>query len=482
MDESHFSSGLFGVTMFFVGIKGTGMTALAELLVRRGAVISGSDVPEVFYTDKILRRLDIPVVESFDAGRLPPDTQLVIYSAAYQRGSHPQLREAVKRGIPLLEYAEALGLLSRDVFACGIAGVHGKTTTTAVTGTLLQKLKLPVSVLAGSAVSNFGGSSVLALGTRYFVAETCEYRRHFLHFNPDCIVITSIGPDHLDYFKDVDDIKDAFVSYGLKLPEGGQLIYCADDPGAAEAARTLSAQRPDIQCTGYGEKAEGAFKLLSCESLPGSTRFTVEGFPEPFSIRVPGHHLVLDALAALAVTQLILQKEGQEVTPGQIQLLKEGLEEFRGSKRRSEIIGEWKGILIMDDYGHHPVEIQTTLQGLRSFYPGRRLVVDFMSHTYSRTEALLEDFAGAFGAADVVILHKIYASARERKGAVTGKTLMERMRKKHPRVFYFEEILDALPFCIEELKPGDLFITLGAGNNWILGRELAAILRGEAER
>ncbi len=477
MIDLDFPSDFSGVTIFFVGIKGTGMAALAELLFRKGAVISGSDVSEVFYTDEILSRLGIPFFESFDAGLLPSGTRLVIYSAAYQKNTNPQLIEAARRKIPLIEYTEALGLLSENMFSCGIAGVHGKTTTTALTGTLLQKLKLPVSVLVGSGVSNFGGSSVLVLGDTWFVAETCEYRRHFLHFNPDVVVITSIEPDHLDYFKDMEDIVSAFVSYGLKLPQRGRLIYCADDPGTVEAVRTVHAQRPDIRCIGYGRKAEGRFKLLSYGSSSGRTYFTLGGFPGTFFIRIPGYHIILDALAALAVTLTIIEEEGAPVTPRQLQFLADAMEDFAGCKRRSEIIGEWNDILIMDDYGHHPTEIKTTLEGLRAFYPGRRLVVDFMSHTYSRTEALLDDFAGAFGAADMVILHKIYASAREEKGRISGKTLFERMKEKHPRVFYFEEVPDALPFCREQLKSGDLFITLGAGDNWTLGREIASFLK-----
>ncbi len=482
MTGFYFPEDLQGFKIFFVGIKGTGMAALAELLYHRGADVSGSDVSDVFYTDKILASLGIPVIENFDADVFPPETELVIYSAAYRKDRHPQLLEASRRNIPLAGYTEVLGLLSGDVFSCGISGVHGKTTTTALAGTLIKKVKLPVSVLVGSGVSNFDGSSVLVQGKKYFVAETCEYKRHFLQFNPDIIVITSIEPDHLDYYTDMEDILEAFVSYGLKLPQNGRLIFCADDPGAVRAAERIASKRPDIRYIEYGEKASGMFRLLSSENREGRMRFALEGFFEDFAIRIPGHHSVLDAVAALAVVVSILEEEKSLISSEDMAAIKDAFEEFSGSKRRSEIIGEWNDILVMDDYGHHPTEIKTTLEGLREFYPNRRLIVDFMSHTYSRTELLLEDFADAFDAADLLVLHKIYASAREKKGSVSGLTLFERIQEKRANVYYFDEILDAFPFLKERLKPGDLFITVGAGDNWILGEKIASFLQKGKEK
>lgn len=473
-----FPTDISGYKIFFVGIKGTGMSALAELLQQRGAVISGSDVSDVFYTDEILSRLKIPVIENFDKESLPADIQMVIHSSAYSRDANPQLVFALHENVPVLEYSEALGELSKNVFACGISGVHGKTTTTALAGTLLQALGIPGFVLAGSGVANFGGSSVFVKGGDYFIAETCEYKRHFLHFFPDVVVITSIEPDHLDYFKDMDDILDAFITYGLRLPKNGHLVFCADDPGALKAAAKITTLRSDIRCIEYGEKANGQYKLVSLKTSGGRTEFQIAGFSEKFYVKIPGHHFVLDAIAAFAVCVIFLKEEGAVVSSQRIHKMKDTLESFRGSKRRSEIIGEWNKILIMDDYGHHPTEIKTTLEGLREFYPERRLVVDFMSHTYSRTKALLDDFSGAFGTADILILHKIYASAREEQGPVSGRTLFEKVKEKRSNVYYFEEVLDALPFCMEQLIPGDIFITIGAGDNWVLGEKIAELLKG----
>lgn len=465
-------------SIHFVGIKGTGMAALAELLQNRGAKIHGSDTEEKFYTDEILQELGIPYKEGFSKDNIPADTELVIYSAAYSIQNNPELQEADARKITCIEYTDALGVVSKLSDSTGIAGVHGKTTTTGITGTILKHLKLPVSILVGSAVGAFGNRSTYVYGDSYFVAETCEYRRHFLSFNPSRIVLTSIEEDHQDYYTSHEDIENAFVEYIQKLPQGGELIYCADDPGAFEAAQRVKAERPDIVQIPYGTKAEGDYKITGSHIEDGASYFSLQGFKKPFAIGVPGWHVVLDSVAAIAVSCLLLKKEYGEVTPRHVEDIAHGLTLFTGSKRRSEILGEAGKVLIMDDYGHHPTAVKTTLEGLKEFYPGRRLVVDFMSHTYSRTEALLHEFADSFDAADMVILHKIYASAREKyNGQITGEDLFEETKRRHPNVHYFHEVHDALDFCLDNLMEGDLFITMGAGDNWTLGKEIFRLLK-----
>ena len=466
---------LSGSVIYFVGIKGTGMTALAELFRARGAIVTGSDVEEKFYTDEILAELGIPVREGFDESNLPESAQLLVHSAAYPADSHPEILKAKSAGIPVLSYAEALGSLSLAPRAAGISGVHGKTTTTAIAGTLLKEFKLPGSVLTGSAAANFGGRSTLVMGDKYFIAETCEYRRHFLNFHPDYLVITSIEADHLDYYRDYNDVLSAFVEYAQRLSESGRLIYCADDPGAAEAAAKIKAERSDLRMFPYGFTAEGDFKITGLVQCSGEQRFSINKFGNrEFIIKVPGRHNVLNSTAAAALIQMMLDDEGDsgDAASG----IAEGLIRFRGTKRRSELVGESGGIVIMDDYGHHPAAIKTTIAGLRKFYPDRRIVVDFMSHTYSRTEALIDDFSSSFKAADVVILHKIYASAREAAGSISGRDLFNRVSERHPAVHYYEEVMDALEYVEEELKPGDLFVTMGAGDNWKLGYKLLEIL------
>ena len=278
---------LAGFRVHLVGIKGTGMAALAEILLARGASVTGSDTSETFYTDEVLRRLSIPFTEGFSEKNLPTDSQLVVHSAAYRPEENPELAAAARRGIPSVLYPEALGLLSARSDASGVSGVHGKSTTTALCGIILKAWGFPATVLVGAEVPAFGGRSTLVQGDRYLVAETCEYRRHFLHFHPERIVITSIEPDHLDYFRDLEDILSAFETYGRSLPFGGTVVYCADDPGASAAAARILKRRDDLLMVPYGKSAEGDFRLTAVEEGEGRSRFSLAGTPGAFALRIP---------------------------------------------------------------------------------------------------------------------------------------------------------------------------------------------------
>jgi UDP-N-acetylmuramate--alanine ligase len=296
-------------------------------------------------------------------------------------------------------------------------------------------------------------------------------------FHPRRIILTSVESDHQDFYPTYESIRDAFLDYIRLLPKGGELIYCADDPGAAETAALIAGEGRGIQLIPYGFTAVGDFGIRSFIVKDERIIMTLEGFPGELRLRVPGRHSALNAAAALALTDSLARAEGGWAEK-QREGVREALETFRGSRRRSEIIGEAGGILFMDDYGHHPSAIKTTLEGLREFYPGRRIVLSFMSHTYTRTAALLDEFAASFKAADIVVLHKIYSSAREQyRGGVDGKTLFEKTRALRDGVFYVVEPLDAVSLLKDLLKPGDLFITMGAGDNWKLGRALLDMYR-----
>ena len=485
MNSSRLPQPLTGKKIYFVGIKGTGMAALAELFHKAGAIVSGSDTEEIFYTDTILKQLGIKYREGFSASNLDDNYDLVIHSSAYSKDSNPDLSEALKRDIPVLEYTQALGAYSKTIPSCGIAGVHGKTTTTGITGTVLKELELPVSVLAGSAISNFDGKSTFTAGDKYFVAETCEYRRHFLSFSPDILAVTSIEPDHLDYFKDYDDIFSAFLSYAEKLSNGGTLIYCADEKGAASLGDAVRKKNSSIRLIPYGLSADGYFKVKNIKQLDGRTIFNLHGIEGGFELRVPGLHNVLNSAAAAAVSACIAShlkgKNISEVLISDGEKIASGVRNFKGSKRRSELLGKACGIVFMDDYGHHPTAIASTLAGIRSFYPGKRIVVDFMSHTYSRTKALLEDFSSSFSDADVVILNKIYASAREKGegGNTLDNDFFIKTREKHGNVLFYKEPSDASAFLKKELREGDLFLTMGAGDNWKLGESLYSYFKNK---
>jgi UDP-N-acetylmuramate--alanine ligase len=465
-----------GSKVYGIGIKGTGLSALAELLHASGVVVSGSDTADVFYTDGILRSLAIPYFESFAPEHVPDDVDLVIHSAAYSAENNSEMAEVLRRGIPVMKYTDALGAWSARFESAGISGVHGKTTTTALAGVLVRAAGLPAQVLAGSAVSSFGDRSTLNNGNAYFIAETCEYRNHFLAFHPKHIVITAVESDHQDFFPTYESIRDAFVEYALLLPEGGTLIYCADDRGASEVAELVRQKKRGIRFVPYGFRAEGGYRLGEYRVEQGKAYFDVAigECREAFTLRVPGKHNALNAAAALALLHTL--SPGAFDDPETLGRMKTGLDAFRGSKRRFEIIGERDDILFIDDYAHHPTAIAATIAGLREFFPERRIVLSFMPHTYSRTAALLDEFAAALAKADIIFLHKIYASARETEeyvpvGESLGEKLFEKVKaSKKYHTFYVHDHADAASMARSVLKPGDLFVTMGAGDNWKLGK------------
>jgi UDP-N-acetylmuramate--alanine ligase len=478
--------------IYMVGIKGTGTCALAELLHRGGAKIAGSDGPDTFYTDAILRDLGIPCYESFDARHLDAaerhagePIEKVIYSAAYSPATNPELAAAAKRGLPLQIYPDALGAYSLNFDSSGVCGVHGKTTTTALAGMLALGAGLPAQVLDGSAVTSFAenadsagktdGKCTLYLGSRYFIAETCEYKRHFLSFHPRRIILTAVESDHQDYYPTYSGIQEAFLEYIGLLPDGGELIYCFDDDGARETAEMAKKRRGDLRLTPYGFTAPGKFQIKSYRAADERVNFTLAGFPVEWRLRIPGRHIALDAAGAIALIASLAEVEWGAFSLSKVRDAAASLEAFRGCKRRSEIVGERDGVLFIDDYGHHPTAIADTLAGFREFYPGRRIILSFMSHTASRTAALLDDFAKSFDGADEVFLHKIYASARADNTAVTGHDLYDRAvelcrpgLKGH--IHYYDDFMDAAEPIRQMLKPGDIFVTMGAGDNWKLGR------------
>lgn len=465
------------------------MAALVEVLFHNGAVITGSDVAERFYTDEILESLGLKALP-FSESNVSKEIDLVIYSSAYKLDQNPDLIAAQKLGVPCMLYTEALGAYSERAFSAGICGVHGKTSTTGIAGTILSQLDLPAQALAGSLINSFGKKCVYTSPLfggeqKYFVAETCEYQRHFMSFCPKIILLTSVESDHQDYYPTFADIQAAFVDYICKLPQGGTLIYCADDNGAVETAKIAAAKRPDIKMLPYGTKAQGDYRLEYKSVQDQKNNFSVEILGDAF-LRVPGRHEVLDACGAAALCACLLRAAGKN-PKDYVQKIKDGLELFVGGKRRSEVTGHAKNsfgddIVFVDDYGHHPTAVKTTLAGFKEFYSGKKIVVDFMSHTYSRTQALLKEFASSFDAADTVILNKIYSSARENAAAfnITGKTLADEASKCHRDVHYKEEFDEAAAFGADLLskKAGDqfpkgyLFVTMGAGDNWKVSQKI----------
>lgn len=503
MSDSKLPRDIAGKRIHAVGIKGTGLCALVEILKKSGAIITGSDTSDIFYTDEVLKTLGI-TSKLFDAANITSDIDVVIHSAAY-KNDNVEIAAACAMGIPTMLYTEALGDYSSRFYSVGVCGVHGKTSTTGLVGSVLKQLPHPFQVLAGSAINSFNYESQNGATSGYkknntlnechikhctytsdnfnaadsssiFVAETCEYQRHFMSFHPAAIILTAVESDHEDYYPTLRDIEEAFVDYICKLPRGALCVYCKSDKGAADTIALVKEKRSDIRFITYGTDSDCDYcvKYLGVEH--DLNNFSVNGVK--YALRVPGRHEVLDAAAAVALV-LSLDKGADKGA------IARGLIDFSGGARRSEIVGRTtingNDVLIMDDYGHHPTAIKTTLSGFKDYFRGRKMIVDFMSHTYSRTAALLDEFAKCFGAADVVILHKIYSSAREnpKDFSITGRTLFDRVKEHNSEVYYTDEILDAKDLLIKELSKsldksrypnGYLFITMGAGDNFKLGR------------
>jgi UDP-N-acetylmuramate--alanine ligase len=493
MQDSSIRENLKGRNIHFVGAKGTGMTAIAELFAFQGAILSGSDVADTFYTDAILQSIGMKVCIGFSPENIPSGTDFIVFSDAYGKDTNPELIEATHRGIPTISFAEALGMYSRLSISSAVAGVHGKTTTTALVGTLLKEMEAPATVLAGSAVTSFDGHCTMVAGNRYFIAETDEYRGHFFHYSPSRILLTSVESDHQDYYPTYESILSAFIKFCELLPKNGVLIYCADDPGACEVVSRVKLSRIDVHCIPYGLVATGDWKITNIEFNEGVNRFSVQFSDSVFETYVPGKHVILDAVGALALSWSIGLDYGI-FKNSFIAKAVNAFKGFRGSKRRSEIVGTAGGVLFIDDYAHHPTAIRTTIAGFKKFWPSRRLIIDFMSHTFSRTQALMEEFASSFEDADCIILHDIYSSAREKPiPGISGRILFERTKEYRKDlkditfthgivsdsdvnvegfILYIDRHQDGIDVVKKLLRENDIFITMGAGDNWKLGRSI----------
>ncbi len=462
---------LRGTSIHLVGIKGNGMAALAAALHGQGARVTGSDTGEQFFTDAVLRDLALEVSVGFEANHLPIGTGLVVHSTAYDPESNAELVEARRRGLTTLTYPEALGRISAQFDAAGIAGSHGKTSTTAICAVLAKAIGLPATVLVPSLLPNLDGSPVHRGGRVFFVTETCEYQKHFLAYHPRRIVMTTIEAEHLDFYGDYDAVCDAFVEYARLLPADGTLVHNADDPGCRRVVAELDGHVAAL--VPFGRAAEGMYRIVSLDSGAGRVAFRLAGTPDLFELTVPGDHNAYNATAALALVCELAGAPYPEQPAAARRALREALWGYRGCKRRCERVGTAAGVTVLDDYGHHPTEIATTLRGIKSFYAGGRLVVDFMPHTYSRTRAHFEEFVHCFDTADEVVLHRVYASARERDdGSQLGRDLAAAAARRRPGVSYFDEPYGASDHLAATLRPGDTFVTMGAGDNWKLGLEV----------
>jgi len=441
----------------FVGIGGIGMSGIAEVLLNLGYHISGSDIKETEVTRR-LQSLGCEISYSHRRENLREADVVVISSAVRQ--NNPEVEAAEQRLIPVIPRAEMLAELMRMKIGIAIAGTHGKTTTTSLISTVLAAGGLDPTVVIGGRLNSIGSNARLGQG-EFLVAEADESDGSFLKLMPTIAVVTNIDPEHLDFYKGIEEIKESFLHFLEKIPFFGLAVLCLDHPNIQSLLPRLKKR---FTTYGLTTQADYQAKEIVFEGL--STSFDVfhqrQGIGR-LSLRMPGIHNVYNALATLATAfELNIP----------FQVVQETLRDFGGIQRRFQIKGEKKGILIVDDYGHHPVEIMATLKAARTGWE-KRIIAVFQPHRYTRTQTLFKDFLTAFYDADVLILTDIYPAGEDRIEGVESKALFEGLREYgHKDVTYFADKREIVDHLLHILSPGDLVITLGAGDIWQVSEEL----------
>jgi UDP-N-acetylmuramate--alanine ligase len=440
--------------LHFMGIAGAGMSALAELIVRRGVRITGCDLTTAGTDD--LTRLGIDVVAGHDPAHADEARAFVVTAAVPP--SHPELERARALGLPIVKRAEALGDLTRGRELVGVAGTHGKTTTTVMTADALAAAGREPTALAGGRVSSWGGN--LRPGAdRLYVVEADEYDRSFLTLSVTVAVVTNIEADHLDVYKDLRDIRAAFAQF---VRGARTVVLCADDAGA----NTLST-RSSSEVIRYGIDSDDA-RLLArgLRAVDGCFTFGVEFDGEmlgELSLAVPGRHNVLNALAAIA-SGLALG--------ARFEAMALAISRFTGVGRRFEHVGDARGVRIIDDYAHHPTEIAATLAAARSAFPGRRLIVAFQPHLYSRTRDFAADFGAALSASDLLFLTEIYAAREQPIAGVTSDLIADAVRAAGGTLGWRGPRSDLADALASSVRDGDVVVVMGAGDITRTGPEL----------
>jgi UDP-N-acetylmuramate--alanine ligase len=452
---------------YLLGIGGTGMLGAAQLLRARGLAVRGSDAQVGERTDR-LRHLGVGVDPSEDPRHLPPDLDLVVCSAAIPR-DHPQLREALRRGIDVWKYADVLGALMAERFGISVAGCHGKTTTTALIASALARAGRDPSFVVGGELREFG-SGARSGGGPFFVAEACEFDRSFHRHRPRVAVVTNVDADHLDYYRDLEEIREAFRVFAAQLPADGLLVVHEDhaalfrgDPRVAARIETYGPSRNALWRTGEPVAIGASRRMLVPVARDGWTLGT-------FEVPLLGAHNASNATAAVAVLHAVGLEVGE---------IARGLAGYGGVGRRMDLVHDRKGVLVFDDYGHHPVEIRAVVATLRRRYEGRRLVVVFQPHQASRTRHLLDDFAAALATADEAWLPPIYFArdGEDDRRAVTSETLAERVRAVGGRATALADFASAIEHAAANVRPGDVVVTMGAGPVDEVARGVAQRLR-----
>jgi len=440
------------------------MSGIAEVLLNLGYEISGSDLRLSPITDRLVS-LGATVYEGHRASNVAEAAVLVVTSAV--DASNPEVVEARRLGIPVIARGELLAELMRLKYGIAVAGSHGKTTTTSMTAAILNHAGLDPTVVVGGRTAMMGGSNARVGKSEFLLVESDESDGSFLKLAPILTVVTNIDREHLDYYADIEAIRAAFVEFVNKVPFYGANILCLDDENVQQIMPSVNRR-----IITYGQNPQAHLQVHGYSRGHLSSRFSVRAGDRElgeFQLNVPGFHNVLNATAALAV--------GLELGV-EVEKAREALASYSGVDRRFQRRGEARGVTVVDDYGHHPTEIRATLEAARLCDYGRILVI-FQPHRYTRTEHLMDDFARSFHQADALFLLDIYAASEQPIEGVTAEALAERIRQfGHRSVEYSGTIDSAVDAVSRAAQPGDLVVTLGAGNVWQAGDRLLDRLRG----
>lgn len=457
------SKGLEGVHhVHFVGIGGIGMSGIARVLLEEGYRVSGSDLRVSPLTEALVG-LGGTVYEGHAAKNIAGADLVVVSSAVPPH--NPEVLAAQETGIPVVSRAQILGPLMEGRYGVAVAGTHGKTTTSAMIALILERAGLDPTIIVGGVIPELGFNAKAGKG-KYLVLEADEYQRTFLGLSPSVALVTNIEMDHPDYFRGLEDIYQAYLEFVKLVPQEGEIFLCADDPMGQRLEK--EPHLAEITTYGLGPRARWRAADLAANAAGGSDfRVLASGRSRgEFTLRIPGRHNVKNGLAALAVSDYL-----------GIDLIEAGktLAQFQGVERRFEVKGEAAEVMVIDDYAHHPTEIKATLAAARERYPERRVWAVFQPHTYSRTKALLSEFAASFGDADQVVVTDIYPARETDDLGVSSQALLATMN--HPGTHYVGALLDVVTMLSQQLRGGDLLITLGAGDIYEVGEKVLARLK-----
>ncbi|MCC6274099.1 MAG: UDP-N-acetylmuramate--L-alanine ligase [Deltaproteobacteria bacterium] len=445
--------------LHFVGIGGIGMSGIAEVLLNLGYRISGSDQKRSPITAR-LKKKGARIHYGHKASHIEGAQVVVISSAVWP--SNPEVAAAKKAGIPVIPRAEMLAELMRLKYGIAVAGSHGKTTTTSLVGQVLSGAGMDPTMVIGGRLNSLRSNAKLGKG-EFLVAEADESDGSFLKLNPTIAVITNIDPEHLDHYKDFEALKETFVAFANKVPFYGSIVACADHPVVREL---LPRFQRKVVTYGLESPADYGAEKMSQDGL--RQRFTVLYRKEKLGevvLQSPGRHSVANALAAIAA--------GRELDIS-FRKIAAALKAFRGVERRFQVLCD-NGVTVIDDYGHHPVEIRATLGALRAAFPGRRLVTLFQPHRFTRTRDLFHDFTQAFRDADKVYLTEIYAAGEDPIVGVTSRALYDAMDQA--KTVYHPDKATLAATAAAASQPGDVLLTLGAGDITRIGHDLAKLLK-----